>query len=541
MIIYSTKIWLIENDITPVLEPIATYLSRRIDQPISPQNLLAEFRIENATKTSRLLIERNDDEFPISLSFRLTELDRSVKGKQWITEIGLNKETSTSEIEVSFLLETLEVSSRVSSVSRAARPYVINELLERCKPSKKTAGITIQSLHENNADDLWVAIDNPERLHTIVIISPTFSGDYVVSPGDLLSQLGGIADVYQIETWADTRQIEDILTTRYACWDGAINIIFPRKISKDQGASYSRRLLARQVEQFYDEYNHNPAREILSIICHRVNLLNKGQHISPQKVKTQSLRRKIEQGQSTSSGAGTNENMEAFYKEYSESLQSEIEAIKTEKSQLEEEINALEEELETKIILISNLKRQLSEYKASLHHHNAQISDNKMPDAYHNALLNVINSRINGTNTSLEAGLLLLEFTFPDRVLILESAKVSANESKDFSRGSKAFDLLWRLATDYWDMLDEGKGDTEAKGVFGDTIFAGNESESARKNKKATKLRTYTYKGQEIKAFKHLRIGVKDSTVDTLRIYFHWDSDDKKIVIAHCGKHLDLK
>jgi hypothetical protein len=40
---------------------------------------------------------------------------------------------------------------------------------------------------------------------------------------------------------------------------------------------------------------------------------------------------------------------------------------------------------------------------------------------------------------------------------------------------------------------------------------------------------------------KHLKIGVKDSVAETLRIHFEWDDGDRKIIIGHCGSHLDHK
>lgn len=38
----------------------------------------------------------------------------------------------------------------------------------------------------------------------------------------------------------------------------------------------------------------------------------------------------------------------------------------------------------------------------------------------------------------------------------------------------------------------------------------------------------------------HLKIGVKDSPAEALRIHFAWVADERKIVIGHCGPHLDF-
>jgi hypothetical protein len=38
----------------------------------------------------------------------------------------------------------------------------------------------------------------------------------------------------------------------------------------------------------------------------------------------------------------------------------------------------------------------------------------------------------------------------------------------------------------------------------------------------------------------HLKLGTKDSAVETLRVHFHWDADARALVIGHCGPHLDF-
>jgi hypothetical protein len=44
-----------------------------------------------------------------------------------------------------------------------------------------------------------------------------------------------------------------------------------------------------------------------------------------------------------------------------------------------------------------------------------------------------------------------------------------------------------------------------------------------------------------IDMIRHLRFGIKDNVYDTFRLHFHWDAEDKKIVIGHCGAHLDQR
>jgi hypothetical protein len=143
-------------------------------------------------------------------------------------------------------------------------------------------------------------------------------------------------------------------------------------------------------------------------------------------------------------------------------------------------------------------------------------------------------------NQNLEQSLLLIKTLFPERVTILESAQNSANESdkNGFKYGDRAFDLLIKFATEYWQALVDGEGDQKAKDIFGRSGFAQNEGSALSTDGK--RRRTFHYRGRNIIMEKHLKIGVKDSSAETLRVLFEWFSDESKLVIGHCGKHLDF-
>ena len=55
-----------------------------------------------------------------------------------------------------------------------------------------------------------------------------------------------------------------------------------------------------------------------------------------------------------------------------------------------------------------------------------------------------------------------------------------------------------------------------------------------------TVRRTFTYQGRPFLMKKHLKHGVKQSVAETLRIHFEWVAEEKRLVIGHCGKHLDF-
>ena len=139
---------------------------------------------------------------------------------------------------------------------------------------------------------------------------------------------------------------------------------------------------------------------------------------------------------------------------------------------------------------------------------------------------------------SLEDVLLAVSAAYPDRVVVLDSALESARESSGFKHPRKAQDLVMKLVTSYWKARSEGQGDTTAREIFGDNYTA-RDSDKVENNATARKLRTFQYNGQGHVMFKHLKIGNKDSLAETLRIHFEWFPEEQKIVIGHCGRHLD--
>jgi hypothetical protein len=138
---------------------------------------------------------------------------------------------------------------------------------------------------------------------------------------------------------------------------------------------------------------------------------------------------------------------------------------------------------------------------------------------------------------SLETSLRTIATIFPDRVIVLDSAYESAQDSSAFRHRKKAFSLLWTLCTDYWKALTSGHGDGEAKQCFG-AAFAAKESETL--SSAGRRRRTFTYGGAEFLMEKHLKIGVADSKAETLRVHFEWLGDRKQILIGYCGGHLDF-
>jgi hypothetical protein len=154
---------------------------------------------------------------------------------------------------------------------------------------------------------------------------------------------------------------------------------------------------------------------------------------------------------------------------------------------------------------------------------------------FRNELLEVV-PQIARKQLTLSAILDAVSILFPDRVTVLESASESAEQAASFQYGEQAFDLIWTLATKYWQEI-QANGNVEARKLFGKSYAAREKSVLSKLGKER---RTFTYNSGPILMEKHLKIGTADNSSDTLRIHFEWLAEEKRIVIGHCGKHLDF-
>ncbi len=134
---------------------------------------------------------------------------------------------------------------------------------------------------------------------------------------------------------------------------------------------------------------------------------------------------------------------------------------------------------------------------------------------------------------------LVSEELWPGHLLVLDSAWSSADAVSGFELGEQLFEQLWLLATAFREQKLNGAPDRIAGRVFGGS-YAPRESSTIERNPTAMRARTFSYRGEEVVMWQHLKIGVKDSVNRTLRVHFLWDPEAGSVVIGHCGKHLPV-
>jgi len=342
--------------------------------------------------------------------------------------------------------------------------------------------------------------------------------------------LVGLADVVCIPPEEDTFAIEEIVGRRFMAFGGALNVVFPGRQGDHEFFYESVLLRAENIENLRDN-GHSIESEVLSTITHRTNLLFSWRHISPEKVGQAVLRSQLSQMiERAKAGNQSTELTEyvALLESADQELQSkdkELESIRSKYEEKEQEVRVLEGN-------IANLKHALNGLQSS------DGGGNEIAEILTH-LRDSVTAVLKGS-PSLQQTVDLIATLYSDRIIFLETAKSSAKESDrgGFYLGAKAFELMQKLATEYWQHLADGKSDQHAKTVFGQNSYAANEASALSNDGK--RRRTFSHCGRDFLMEKHLKLGVKDSRAETLRVHFEWLAHEKKIIVGHCGKHLDF-
>jgi outer membrane murein-binding lipoprotein Lpp len=134
----------------------------------------------------------------------------------------------------------------------------------------------------------------------------------------------------------------------------------------------------------------------------------------------------------------------------------------------------------------------------------------------------------------------IMQQMFPDELVFTPGAmKSTEDRSRDLV--ADAWECLFAMATVLHPLLfgAEDRNTDLEKAFKGKTGFdlAMSEGSSTKERKKLMKLRKVLFEGREIDITPHIKIGNKEPRL--LRIHFYADHDKRRIVIGHCGKHLE--
>ncbi|CAJ1894033.1 hypothetical protein [Aeromonas sp. FDAARGOS 1417] len=286
MLIYVNQFKLVGEHISDIaFQSIAGWLKHVTKRHFTIDELKSgeEFTIERAKVRTYIAVDREPKLYAILFSHP----DKTVKGRQWITEIGIKQEKDATT--VSILLETSDISTLVKEIPSTTRPRLVNFLQQNAQLHDETIGLRVFN-YTNTIESfkaLSYEIERESRKHPLVIVSNLKKTNKpLINPIKLQEQLLGLAQVIHSHDDINTWDFENILTRRYSAWDGAVNIIYP---SYGRGFCHTKLLSQTTIIELIDSGFH-VLQSILSFITHTTNGFNKKRHFSPSDVRAKRQR-----------------------------------------------------------------------------------------------------------------------------------------------------------------------------------------------------------------------------------------------------------
>ena len=539
MLVYANRLQLhgVDSEST-AFKAIGGWLKEQLGFGLHPDQLRSdgEYRGQRGEQRSRLRIFGCYDGEPALCALVLKHGDADVRGRQWTVEVGVKKSAGT--LEVSCVVKTDERSTLVSSPVSASQPRVIRYILTNVASNKWDVAfakaVPGQILRPVGKDrDSYRAllheIQRPNRDAAIVLVSPTWEGEYLINPTALQRILIGLAHVVQVLPGSDTYEMAEVLGRQWSAWNGAVNVL---SIRSRAGDVRSRLFLSDEIQVWGE--NSQRISQVLAWVTVKTNVLRLRDHVRPEGVRLLSTRRRMEKLRATTvkmkeaelrhalieASQQAEEEQERVFEGFAE----ENEDLLIELSRFKDDLRDTQDELRGKNFELKSLKDQLS-----------AIDTDKSVDCDPESLLKLIARKEEPSPLDC---LDVIEQCHGDKCTVLDSARGSASKSR-FINGRELLDRLIRLVTTYRAGLLDG-GDSKARRVFGRNEYAAKESERVMANPAMCRQRTFDYHGTQVEMFRHLKIGIADDPTQTIRVHFHWDGTRRRIVIGHCGEHLPV-
>ncbi len=521
-----------------IFKAIGGWLKEQLGFGLHPDQLRrdGEFNGHRGDMRSWLRVHATNEEEPELYAWVLKNPDETVRGRQWITELGLKSYGGV--LELSCIVKTEEHSTLISTPVMASRPRVIGYVINNVRQADdaefaapvsgvnvKTVGQDIDSYHS-----LLAEIERRDRDSPIVLVSPSRDGEYLLNVIDLQEKLVGLGQVVQVVREFNSYEMAEVIGQQRSAWNGAANILYP---PMQTGFVRSRLFLSDEIVGWGDT-QHAKISQILAWVTNNTNVLRLRKRITPEGVVQLALRRRLQAVRERSDQMNASQ------------LREEVDKTSRLVAEQAEWINALEDGNTALELEVSDIKAKWEDERENLKKQNFVIQALKSnlenagagrtSDLDAEGLLNLASSP--DPPTPLEC-IEIIESIYGDKCTVLESAKDSAKDMNLFSFGRRLLDMLRRLVTEYRIKLLEG-GDNEARKVFGKNEYAAKESETVMANKTMRRQRTFEYEGKQVEMFRHLKIGADENIAKTIRVHFHWDAERKKIVIGYCGEHFPI-
>ena len=175
------------------------------------------------------------DLVPQSWAIRFEHPDSQVNARQWRTDIGISL---SHDKKLFFSLSTIHWLSpgyigQEPEAPAPTAPRIVSQVLNHksweVHAGSEMLGTIPFLLREGNAEHILPHLEDPSRGCPLVLVAKDFStGSALIEPRKLARLLGGAAVVWESESsWVD-KELEQLLSRDFSCWNGMVRVYQPR-------------------------------------------------------------------------------------------------------------------------------------------------------------------------------------------------------------------------------------------------------------------------------------------------------------------------
>lgn len=506
------------------------------NHPISRMRHTSDWAYGGATVMTMSYVGEGCQDMPQYWALRYEHKDRDKRFRRWSTSIGIEvlcDRLIRLSMMLSHKIEEEYVGPELPNPVPTA-PKLVTAILEdntiQVFAGTEKLRAEVNPIKLGKADLFKARLVDQGRLCPILLVSlASDTGNPLVDTNAISKVLAGAASIYKPESMSIEQEIPYVLPKEYRCYDGAVRIYFPKLDMNDPDDHLKHRFVDKHEIK---KYGQRGVEEILASAVarrFRTGMLNPVTTvIDVLRIQTKTEREKTFRKYLEKEQAGR-KDAEQELKEYNNELlrlDEENAELTRQKNELYEKNLDLEDKIQKMQDAIGPRERRCGELEADLR---------KTQEAFE-----VLNELPKTVNDCVK----IIERLFPNRISFTSKAKESATKSCLNRQGpteiAKAWKLIWAVANCLYDLYF---GDPPSGNIVRDfrerTGFdlALTEGSTTSGNKDCMRLRRDTYKGQEIDITSHAKYG--DAPTKCLRIHYYVSRDDGKIVVGHCGDHLD--
>ncbi len=449
-----------------------------------------------------------------------------VAPRKWTTEIGYQSE-NPGVAEISYVVTYSDLAGFIGEIEEApsvSLPRVIRHLINDSKYICSVGSTQLRTrplkLNPGDFPDFEKLIFSEDRALPVVYISPKrvdFTSDetkLLVSPEEMSVSIAANGLVFYSDSLDFSHEMKYLGDARYTCTGGAIRLYLPKVNKSKTDDRFRHRIIS---QEFITSHGESFVLEMFR------RALAQDVHFYESMFRLDSCQALIDKDERQARIEAIKRRSEGAVDEaYTEYLaESDL------RKQAEQELEQQKDEISRLKGDIYNLNVQVESLQDKARDIDAVKSASEQIRSF---------SEYPSTPTQIAH---FFETVFRDRIAFTERAYKSLEEC--ITKNDLLWDAFYSMATKLYDFFQCNpaqafKSFTEATGW---DCSRGN-GHQTRANSKLMRQYVDTYNGQEIDIEAHVKTGNNDKDPRSVRIYFAYDPQvANKIIIGHCGKHLE--